>query len=83
MLLSSIILTKIYRKYNNMILIHFLKDPVNECLKSLVNVDFFFFFFWDNSIKQKEDTENGERESRKTRITMLSFLLEHLFGSHI
>ena len=83
MLLSSIILTKIYRKYNNMILIHFLKDPVNECLKSLVNVDFFFFFFWDNIIIQTKDIENGERDSGKTRLTMLSFWLEHLFGSHI
>ena len=81
MLLSSIILTKIYRKYNNMILVHFLKDPINECLKSLVNVD--FFFFWDNSIIQTKDTENRERDSGKTRLTMLSFLLEHLFGSHI
>ena len=83
MLLSSIILTKIYRKYNNMILIHFLKDPINECLNSLVNVEFFFFFIWDNSIIQTEDTENEERDSGKTRLTMLSFLLEHLFGSHI
>ena len=42
MLLSSVILTKIYCKYNNIILTHFLKDPVNECLKSLVNVEFFY-----------------------------------------
>ena len=43
MLLSSVILTKIYCKYNNIILTQFLKDLVNECLKSLVNVEFLFY----------------------------------------
>ena len=65
-----------------MILIHFLKDPVNECLNLLDNVDFFFFFFFfgDNIDKRHRKWERRKWEDKTYNVY---FLLKHIFGSHI
>ena len=81
MLLSSIILKKIYRKYNNMILIHFLKDPVNECLKSLVNVEYFFFFCGDNTDRRHKKWGKREWEYRTYNVEF--FIGTSFWKSHI
>ena len=80
--LSSIILTKIYRKYNNMILIHFLKDPVNECLKLLVNVEgFVFFVFGDNINRRHQKLRRKEWEDKTYNIEF--FIETSFWKSHI
>ena len=79
---SSIILTKIYCKYNNMILIHFLKDPINECLKLLVNVEgFVFFFFGDNINRRHKKLRRKEWEDKTYNVEFFnetSFWKSHI-----
>ena len=88
MLLSSIILTKIYRKYNNMILINFLKDLVNECLKLIVNVEFFFYFYFlffifiiDNI--DRRHRKCGRREWEDKTYNVEFFIETSFWKSHI
>ena len=80
MLLSSIIITKIYRKYNNMILVNFLKDLVNECLKLLVNVEGFFFFL-DNI--DRRHRKCGRREWEDKTYNIEFFIETSFWKSHI